>query len=549
MEQSSTRASLVTNLGCVALIIAVALVPRLIVLNRTVAPCRDAFKYIDAAQVLSAGWTSERLQSLPIHFLYPACLEKAHAGLNLVGISGPRSWVIAGQLVSLTAYLGFLIVAFFAGQRLWNTRVALLGCLAVSMVRREIVYSVDVLSDTLTALLWMASFAVMVHAWRGGRSLSLLSAGLFAGLAYWSHLGALIIPCVFVASLTVTQLWPAWRMPWKRAGAMAMSFGVSYALTLGLFVQLTGSLSPRPAAHDILGADLAMTETTAASETAPLAVPIAEPPAPALAPTMTLAAYEGQTGYERLGLLGSAWLVLKELGSETKVWLLLLAVWALLDRRGSKLSLPAGTLVLFSILGTTAMLIYLKMKCGYVAGRYGLAIMPLIGMLGITGAEAIVRRLQDLPPLPWENGGPPGKRLAWARISMMIFVGIAVGTTAKGWFEPLHVGWHGHMSAARWIAEHTDGTDVIFDPVDYAGFFADRPRWKPSTQSSGPLPCRYAIVEPERVGRFDPTTYEAIRHVARIGRPVASFPRKPGSSKDTVVVVELPIPPNNLSQR
>ena len=172
-EDTSEQARLLSrrkHLRNLCLISAVALAPRLLMLSTAVAPARDSFRYLAAARALQDLPFTEAVPALDVHPLYPMTLLAAKQLLTfLTGMDGPYAWLRAGQLWSLACYLAFLGCAYVAGVGLWSPRTACLGCMALAIVPRQVCYSVDVLSDSLHAALWMACFACLVWTWRRPR--------------------------------------------------------------------------------------------------------------------------------------------------------------------------------------------------------------------------------------------------------------------------------------------------------------------------------------------------------------------------------------------
>lgn len=539
-EQQKTTSATAWQRCCLqlALVLGVALVPRLLAIAWTVSPARDAFRYLDAASAFQRLPFRAALRSIDAHPLYPLSLLMVHdLWARLDGCNEPMTWLRAGQAWSVACYLAFLVLAYAAGALLWSPRIACLGCVALAVLPRQVFYSVDLLTDNLHALFWMASFLLQVLWFRTHRLAAAMSAGLCAGLAYWTRMEAILLPCVFGASVIAMQCCASWRIAWKHWVAAVTLFGAGFLSLAGPYVALTGRISPKNSTNALLGG--ATTPEVRIRSPLPRrrGMPIGNNASP-------VNAYEIEPAPEgaRRDLWGAILRLGFEIGQETRGWLLLLAVYPLVDRRRSRLAFPVGLPVLFGFAGCAAMLVLLEMKAGYLAGRYLTPLLPLFAMSAMTGAEALLGRAVRWKRLPWEQTWSAAVVAQRRRVAGVASLAVlALGLCVPHLLKPLHGYRYGHMLAARWLAAHSTAGEAVFDPMACSAFFAGRPRWHPPLGRLDGPPPRYTVVDPVTMNRNEPRVYHALEQVMQTGQLVAAFPRTEGSEQTGVWVFELPV--------
>ena len=532
----------------------VALLPRLIAVGLTEAPARDGLRYVAAAETFERLPLLEAIGAVDVHPLYPlSLLGVRNLARATFGIEGPYAWLHAGQAWGISCYLAFLSFAFLAGEALWDRRTAGIGCLAVALLPRQVHYSVDLLSDNLHAALWMASLALLARCGGASRLRLLVIAGFLAGAAYWTRLEAVVVPLAFGAAQVVGQCRSAWRLPGKRWLATVGAFCVPCGLVVGGYVALNGGPSAKHSAKAVLGAatvpepsidpsqahselagdDLAryhpnIEDLAARNRLDPLVVAAAGGPDVVLGRSRIATAVE------------ASFRLISEVGQETRGWLLALALIALVDPRSRRIRMPAGLYPLLAIAGCAAMLVLLRIKAGYMAGRYLMPVLPFLGMFAVVGADAFWSRFRRMARLPWERAWDDATLRRRRAGFAFAAVGVAcMASCVAPWTRPLHRHRHGHLAAARWLAEHSASADLVFDPTCFTAFFADRERWSPYPSPASWPTFRFASIDPSIVHRCDRSTHDAIGWVDRHGRLVAKFPRRPGSDRIGIYLFEI----------
>ena len=242
-------------LGPPFLLVLIVLLPRLCAAAFIVTPARDMVRYVEAADdAADAPTLGDAVRTMDCHPLYPAALSGAQSLLSKVfGLSGPMSWVTAGEVVGIGSYILFLLTAYAVGLKTLSRQVAFWGCAIVALLPRQVSYSVDVLTDSLHAWLWMTCLYFLMSVERPNPAWRFGLAGLFAGFAFWTRAEAMLLPVLAFAGGVAVQTVPSWRLPWRTAGACAAAFGIAWGLTAGTFIGTLGKLSNRNSAAALTG--------------------------------------------------------------------------------------------------------------------------------------------------------------------------------------------------------------------------------------------------------------------------------------------------------
>lgn len=531
------RARLAIHLVALAAICLVALLPRLLALRLAVAPARDMIRYVEAARAFESLPFLEALRTIDCHPLFPCALLGTQRLLLAAGTAdGPDAWLRAGQCVSLAAYLVFLIAAYAAGTRLIGPLPAALGCGALAIVPRQVRYSCDVLCDSSNAALWMGSLAVLVGAKPRPRTFA--AAGSLAALAFCTRPESLALPVAFVAALAAMHLRRCEDRPSLPFLAGLTAYLASWLIIAGGYVAATGRLSPRQTAAILVPA-LASPGTVSATPASAMRL-VSRPfdsPDPTLGPAVDLGAVIAGQQPEPVGPLRALACLVGELFQETQGWLAALAVTALLVARRRRI--PVLELwVLTAIVVHAGVLMWLRMRAGYLSGRYLMPVLPFVAMVAMLGAASVVSRLRTMAPLPWEASWSPS-RLVACRVALGwgILGTTAVGLSVPGWFEPLHRFRDGQMRAAHWLKRHSRPNQRVFDPIGLVSFFASRERLHPNAQV---VDGAYAVIDPSCVPDMDGPTRSAMDWVVRSWLLAAAFPKEAGTTAVGVYVYEAP---------
>jgi len=540
-----------TRLAAPMLLVVIVVLPRLCAAAFVITPARDMVRYVEAAELLRTTPLGDAVRSMDCHPLYPAALLAVRTVLSqTLGLSGPTSWVAAGESLGVGCYVMFILTAFAVGTRLWDRTVAFWGCAIAAVLPRQISYTVDVLTDSLHAWLWMTCVWFLTSVDRPKPTLSLAFAGLVAGFAYWTRSEAILLPAMALLGGLIIQILPAWRLPRRQAVAGAAAFAICWAIPVAAYVSTIGRLSPRNTVAAFTGASGVVepgggaptTRHTGAETPARTEASIVSNVQAALSvapPQLTPRPYVGDEAYEFRPLSLAIVAFGYEVAQETRVWMLPFAAWGLF-LSGSTLRKRSSVFLTFAWLGYTAMLTLLQVKCGYIAGRY---LMPLMPMLGISTAIGIRAFIERAATMSKQFGGSISAGLTPRRArqgALLAVVLAALGTSAPAWFRSNHRFRQTYLDAAEWLKTHTQPGEAVFDPVCLVSFYADRPNWKPIEQPKT-IPVRYGVIDLERVYRTDGLSHLVIRSFGQLGRPVAEFRQRKSNRQGVVYIYELPV--------
>jgi hypothetical protein len=550
------------------LLVLIVLLPRLCAAAFIVTPARDMVRYVEAADMLRTLPLRDAVRSMDCHPLYPAALSGAQSLLwQFFGLSGPMSWVAAGEVVGIGSYILFLLTAYAVGLKTLSRQAAFWGCAIVALLPRQVSYSVDVLTDSLHAWLWITCLYFLMSVERPNPAWRFGLAGLFAGFAFWTRAEAMLLPVLAFAGGVAVQIVPSWRLPWRTAGACAAAFGIAWGATAGAFIGTLGKLSNRNSAAALTG-QLTTAEPIVApsnnfanvGDTAipppnakptlfasPSEAPRPNPQSPAPetieSKPLDLAAkrYSGDEAYELRNFRRSVVGLVYEIAQETRVWMLPFVLWGLMATRRLFMR-PDYIFWVIAWLGYSAMLILLQMKCGYVAGRYLMPLIPSLGSLAAVGIGEFIRA-SVMAPRWWlvvldkiGLGFRPKQR---GRVALLAVFLVALGTSVPAWFRSNHRHRQTYLQAAEWIKAHTQAGEAVFDPINLVSFYADRPNWRP-THPEQPIPVRYAVVDVERVYRTDLCSHGVIKRFNAVGKPVATFVQPKSHRQGVVHIFEWP---------
>ena len=550
------------------ILVGVALLPRLILASNATAPARDMLRYVGAAEILDDHTFRDFLKTSPSHPLYPLTLRAARAVDRLVtGNTGPMGWWRAGQVVGIVSSLLFVCLAYLVGREIWPPWIAFWGLVIFAILPRPARYAADVLSDNLHAAIWMASFWLMLVSLRRHSWIASAGAGLLATLAFATRVEALLLPLVFgtsvgvlwLASQVTRRLGPAnspasWRHWFACLAAYSFAFALPVALLMGVSERWTSSHSARGMISD--GGPGVETHLKHGEVTSLAGIELIDrrkSHADEQRERDRLIEISGSDWWPQLPALLTALLrFVKELLQETRLWPVLFACWALVDRcHRRKAHWPGVVPAAVAFVGCSVALILLRYKVGFLAGRYLLPVLPFLTMLAVAGIEALRERVSTTKRFFWERCWTDDRFRARRQMAFVAMIGvIALGTSLPDWFQPLHPHRNGHLEAARWLARNSDESDAVFDPSRVSSFFAERRVWTQRPfEKEASLPFAFAVVDPSLVYRTDPSTHAMIARVDREGELIAAFPSRVGGDRVGILLYRVSRSASAIAER
>lgn len=487
------------------------LLPRFIVAGLAVSPNKDAIRYWAAAdQWLALPWRESLacMETLPV---YPAAL----GWLKWSGwASTPEMWWRASQCLGIVCYLVVISAALVVGNWLVGQPRAWWGCLLVSLLPRQIRYSVDILADNMSAaLLWSALALWYWGGMKSSRSASWLWVSVLLGLAMLCRPDAYLwsVVLILVSAAMVFRRESPWLGLVYLLAPMVILWG-SHGL-------IRGELAPSNTARGILG------------------VPTIEE----RGPTGALASEgESRTPLDHwIGSIGELSLksvvaaigiTVWEAGQETRVLLLLFFVVGLFAGEIGRWPRPFVWVGL--LLGTFLMLAWCRWQAGFLTSRYFMPILPLVGFVAVAGLDRVIEMVSKRGLFREMS------RVSIERFSYGAALTLALGLALPAAVWPLHADRWGHRQAAEWLKKNTAPGEAVFDPSWVSAYFAGRPMTIPMP---GTVP-RIAVLDVS-LASAPPAGLSSEVAWATNGKVLAEFPRRLGSRETSIRIVEMPASP------
>lgn len=446
------------------------------------------------------------------------------------GVTDSMTMQLSAQLASALAGVLLVIPMYYFGKSLFGCRVgfwstALFQCLPVSG---------RVLADGLSEAVfffWMAcALLAAVHALRSGSWLLGGLCGLLGGLAYLTRPeGAFVIAATGLV-LFGAQAVPTARLPWRRAFACGAALGLGAILVGGPYAYTIGWITPKPTARGMLTGEQVNPRTDAGprpGEVVELAT-AGRPLAFGLVRTGPLFAERGQWLTPGPALRAVA----KEMqkGFNYVGWVpAVLALWWF---RGRLRTTPGLAVPLVLCLLHTLVVWRMAMVVGYVSERHVLVVVLCGVVWAAAGLDELPRRLSRL------RARRPGL-VAWLPAAIMLML---LGASLPKTVRPLHANRAGHHAAGRWLADHADPADHVFDPFSWAHYYAGRvfTERQPPAPPPGHQPKTYVVLEPrddlpERRGQL-----AQARSLAEQGQLVFHWPEHTPGDRADVQVFAVP---------
>jgi hypothetical protein len=444
--------------------------------------------------------------------------------------------VLSAQLVNLAAGCLLAVAMFYLGKELFDRRVgfwtaAIFQCLPVAA---------RVTSDVLTEATFLLTVTVtLMLAARSLRDYSIWRLALCGACGGFCFLirpeGGLTVLAV-AAVLFGLQGMSQWRRPWRQMLPAAASLTLAAIVVAGPYVAILGQLSNKPTSQKVL--DLASEDLQGTSEGSAedrgsriedreskienrglnnkedeqsiaenrqrvtssifyLRSSILHPRWPTNQPPLSASLWAVWWHADREGswLEGLAWAIWALTQEVVRcfgyiAWLpaLLGLYWCRGQWRKQPEILILGLLCLFQLL----ILCRVGLVVGYVSERHVLIIV-LCGLYWAVWAVFYLAQSR--------KAAKPSILASW-RISarfnlpMGILLAFMLACLPVA-LQPLHANQVGHREAGLWLAEHTQPSDIIVDPFDWAYFYAGRVFRNPTPILVPPSqpPKRYVVLE------------------------------------------------------
>lgn len=222
-------------------------------------PClsRDGVVFCNYARDLGQrGLSLLRDPQVQQHPLYPAAILFVERVASLFGAPDtPMTWQRSGQLVSIVAGLGIVLIVGALAVRLVRelklpanpAAVGWVAALLAAILPLNAALSADVMSDQPHALLYLLGLFLTMRLVRGPAA---IATGWLAGLAFLTRPeGAAVVPAAWAAILARRG-----ELGWRRVATLAGLVAAGFALLAGPYWALTGRISAKKSPLELLSA-------------------------------------------------------------------------------------------------------------------------------------------------------------------------------------------------------------------------------------------------------------------------------------------------------
>jgi 4-amino-4-deoxy-L-arabinose transferase-like glycosyltransferase len=492
-----------------SILLLLALALRAWVIRNTEVGARDSIGFIRYALQLDQRPWPEVIHASEQHPGYAVLVWLvARPVRSLAGGITCDSMLLAAQLTSLLASLVTIFPIYFLGKTLFSRSAgffaaALWQCLPVCLHS-----TTDGLSEATFLMFVSWSLYLAVAGFRNPLLWRFALSGLAGGLAYLTRPeGGEVVAAVGLVLTGYGLLTWGWRATgWRLAGLAAGAVPC-----LALYVSLTGHLTNKPTAQDVIdGAPRPANQAASAHFVARL-------------PLAAFWSPEADAGRSR------AWWAAQTLAREAaksayyfSPLLMALGLWWFRQR----LKNDAGLWLLLALLAMHALLLWrMAVVIGYLSERHTLMLV----LIGVFWAGAALSELgQRL-----ERFGPSVAR--WAPAVLAVAVMLSCLPEA---LKPLHANRAGHHAAGVWLAAHGTDCDEVVDPFCWAHFYAGCV-FREGKVTSPPRHGYYVVLEQTGNAHGRLPALPRAQELAARGEPVYHWPERRPTEKAMVVVYHV----------
>ena len=480
---------------------------------RAVVPAQDGLKFLRVAREFHAQPFADVIKHCDQHPLYPICVAAAEPAVSFLLGKGPDAWRVAGQAVSIAAFLAALYPIFGLARSLFDARTATLAAMMFALLPATSEVGHDTLSDAL-ALLGMAwSLRLGERALRGQRLLDAVGCGLAAGVGYWARPEVLIAPAavgLVAACRAIGRRRPLDESRRPRLFPGLAAVGLPALVLVGGYATLKGEVSERLSLR-IRGVGWASAHPA-----------LAAIPAQARGltdPRLDFSAKEESAGRTVDGLASAAARLVSAWAEGLGFVFGATAIWGMIRvAAGGERSLISAYLIMFSCL-----LILHAATVGYLSGRHALGLVVASLPWSAAGARSIVRGLLG------RVGGDEAAIRRRCLVAMALLAAAAVAVQAR---KPPHPTRWGHLAAGRWLKAHAGAGEATLDTRGWAAFVAGGPcydYWH-VRQALSDSRLRYVVVGADEL-RAQSARASTLRSLlAMTSTQVAAFPAREGGT-------------------
>jgi hypothetical protein len=501
-----------------------ALVLHIVAMARTPLPAQDGLKFIRVAKQFQTHRFDEVVQGSDQHPLYSACIAVTQPVARLFTGSGPTSWRVAAQSVSVIAALLTLIPLYRLAHALFGEKPALLAALIYVLLPLPASVGHDTLSDSLALLFFTSSLCLGEAALRTDRTRAWIACGFIAGLGYLTRPEILIVPTAVVLT-GLSRLFGRLELVSIRQQITKVGgLGIATLAIVGCYAMVKGEVSEKLSLR--IGASLG-SSSRAQKTTARVALPKGLD-----SPEWNFAAKEESGDREIQGSMRKTFLKLVQEWGSGLSWIMvpMLGFGLFVGSKRLDGSQIGRWLIGVYVILFVAVVVRHATSFGYLSSRHALtlvvATVPCVGAGLYTWATGFPAR-RGLNPLQ-------AKRLATLGLCGLIALG--TGAQVKG----QHHSRSGHMDAGEWLRDHASATDAVLDTRGWASFVRDGKSYDywHVRQALNDSSLHFIVVGTDELKADSPRASTLRALLAYAGSTAAEFPDRPGSKHIAVKIYE-----------
>jgi Dolichyl-phosphate-mannose-protein mannosyltransferase len=438
-----------------------------VAITQTILPAQDGIKFIRVAQLFHTQPWTDVVRGSDTHPLYPALIALAEPLVAWFAGSGPDSWRLAAQIVTVFGAIGLLVPIYAITRSMFDRRIAVLAAGLAVLLPRTAELGHDTLSDTLGLMttclaLWLGATALRRGDWRFA-----LGSGLAAGLGYLARFELIVVP--FAIGLTwFIGLFRDSRARTVASGPALAVLLLSTMAVIASYAVVKGEISEKLAFR--YGALLSPKKPAARLA----------PPTAARGLNNPRCDFSPKEETDRIPIRNWQYAVLRIIGKwwEELCWLFaVMTVWGIVrqsyirslcsDRAPDDGETERRLLAVFAVVYGLALVRH-SVTLGYMSGRH---IMPLVCVsLPWAAAGSFVCARGIAVKRRWS---PRFARNAGIVAACLLVVASIVVQTRPNHLN--HLSRWGHWCAGQWLAGHADSNEKVLDTRGWARFVSGAP--------------------------------------------------------------------------
>jgi Dolichyl-phosphate-mannose-protein mannosyltransferase len=508
-----------------------AVVFHAIAISQTLLPAQDGLKFIRIAREFQTHRWDDVIRGADAHPLYPALIAAAEPLVVWFTGPGPAAWRAAAQIVAVIASVGLILPIYFITMALFDRRIACMAAALAVLLPRAAELGHDTLSDSLGLMctflaLWLGACALRRGDWRIAAA-----AGLAAGAGYLARPEVILVPGTIALAWLVGFLRQPRPRILNRLPALLTTL-VCALVVVGSYAAVKGEISEKLALR--LAVSLGPKHQTVRR-------PAQQVPRGLDDPRWDFSPKEEG---ERIPIHGVGNAVGRIVGKwwEELCWLFaVMTVWGLarqkfiraicLDRNpDDSIAIERRLLLIFAAAYVFALVRH-SVLLGYLSGRH---IMPLVYVSipwAAAGSFVCVRGIAV--KLRWDE--TVRRRAAVLAGCVIIAASIIVQMQPS---HLNHLSRSGHWAAGRWLAEHAESSELVFDSRGWAKFVSGHPGYDAwhFRQALNDSHLAYIVVGLDELHARSARAKTLKSLLAYSATPVVDFPAFPGDPNPAVQI-------------